>query len=267
MGLEDIVTEETRLTKKPTAKILLFDIETAPNLAYVWGKYEQNVIDYQHEWYMLTFAYKWYGEKKVHGRALPDYRGYKKGSMDDKKLVSELRDLFDEADIIVGHNGDQFDIKKSNARFLVHGLPPPSPYKTVDTKKVAKKYFNFNSNKLDDLGQHLGLGRKEKHEGFELWLGCMRGDPKSWAHMLKYNKQDVNLLESVYETMKPWMTNHPNLAAIAGKECACPNCEGGNLQRRGFNYTRTGKFQRYSCLDCGAWSSARRGEGPQTEVK
>jgi DNA polymerase elongation subunit (family B) len=238
-------------------KVLVFDIETAPNLAYVWGKYEQNVIDYEREWYMLSFAYKWLGEKTTRVCSLPDYKNFKKDKTDDKALVTELHKLFDQADVIVAHNGDQFDIRKSNARFVVHGLTPPSSYKTVDTKKVAKRYFNFNSNKLDDLGNLLGLGRKLKTGGFDLWLGCMGGDMKAWKLMCTYNKQDVVLLEEVYLKLRGWMTNHPNMNVTEGTLHNCPVCHSHRLQARGYSVTRASQFKRYQCQDCGGWS---RGE-------
>mgnify|MGYP007100043119 CR=1 FL=1 len=274
MTLENILRGEHKLTKKSRdveePKILFFDIETAPNLAYVWGKYDQNVIAYDSQWYMLTYAYKWAGEKTTHGVALPDFKLYKKDPTNDKELVKSVHQLFSEADIIVAHNGDQFDIRKTNARFLVQGLPPPEPYKTVDTKKVAKKHFNFNSNSLDDLGETLGLGRKDKHnkyQGFDLWLGCLKGDDAAWAEMVKYNRKDVDLLEKVYMKLRPWSTTHPNMALYAGKELACTNCASDHVQRRGYSYTKTGKNQRYQCLDCSAWSIERRAEKQRTKLK
>ena len=133
---------------KNKAKILLFDIETAPNLGYVWGKWEQDVIEFDRQWYMLCFCAKWLGDKKVMTHALPDFSLYKKDPENDKELVKKLWELFNEADIIIAHNGDEFDIKKSNARFIYHGFTPNPHYKTIDTKKIAKKYFSFNENNL-----------------------------------------------------------------------------------------------------------------------
>ena len=233
-------------------KILYFDIETAANLAYVWGKYEQNVIEYEREWYMITFAYKW-NDGKTKAYSLPDFQTYTENPLDDRELVAKLWELFDEADVIVAHNGDSFDIKKANARFLFHGFNPPSAYKTIDTKKVAKKYFNFNSNKLDDIGNLLGVGRKLDTGGFDLWLGCLRGDPSSWRTMVKYNKQDVDLLHEVYMKMRGWMTNHPNLNLYKGTTHNCPNCGSDHVQSRGIGVTKVGKYNRYHCQECGAW--------------
>lgn len=245
--------QEELKSKKP--KILLFDIETAPNLAWVWGVWEQNAIDLKGDWYILSFAAKWLDDSKVIVRGLCDYHGYKKHLEDDKQLVKELWDLFNEADIVIGHNGDEFDIKKCNTRFLIHGFGPPAPVRSIDTKKVAKKYFRFDSNKLDELGRQLGLGRKMHHEGFELWKGCMAGDKRSWSKMLAYNKQDVILLESVYLKLRSWMQNHPNLNMFNDTMDGCPNCGSHHVHRRGVRRNKTTAQQRFQCQDCGAWSS------------
>jgi DNA polymerase elongation subunit (family B) len=222
----------------------------------VWEKYETNVIDFKVEWYLLCFAYRWLGGK-VQTYALPDFKNYRPGSEDDRELVKELWKLFDEADIIIAHNGDHFDIRKANARFTYHNLSPPSPYKTVDTLKVARKYFNFTSNKLDDLAKHLGYGRKIPHTGFNLWQGCMRGDPKSWKLMVKYNRHDVVLLAKIYKHFLPWITSHPNVSVLSGERDGCPNCASPNLEKRGLGINQITKYQRLRCQDCGAWSKGK----------
>lgn len=234
--------------KKPKAsakpRILFYDIETAPNLAYVWGKYEQNVLSYVEEWSILCFAYKWQGDRSVkvvrcrtHGN--------------DKAAVKKLHKLFSEADAVVAHNGDAFDFKKVKARFIYHDLDPTPHVPTIDTKKMAKKHFAFNSNSLNDLGQHLGLGKKVPHQGFSLWLGCMQGDPKAWDTMMKYNKQDVVLLEKVYDKLLPWATSHPNMALLkGGSKDDCPNCGSAKTKSRGRYATARGLKQRRQCTSC-----------------
>jgi DNA polymerase elongation subunit (family B) len=229
-------------------------------LGWVWQKWQTDVIDFKQDWYILCFAAKWI-DGKVFTHALPDFPGYLKNRENDRLLVTELWKLFDEADIIVAHNGDKFDIRKANARFTFHGLPPPTPYKTIDTKKVARKYFDFASNKLDELGRYLGYGRKLVHTGFDLWQGCMRGDKKSWNLMLRYNKRDVELLHKIYLHFRPWITNHPNTAILTDVLDGCPTCSSDSLQRRGFGITTTGKYRRYHCTECNAWS-----HGPTRKV-
>lgn len=232
-------------------KILLYDIETAPNLAYVWGKYQQDVIDYEKEWYLLCFAYKWLGDKNVKAESLVTSQS--KDPTNDEHLVKILWKLFDEADIVIAHNGDAFDNKKVFARFAAYGMKPPSPFKTVDTKKAAKRYFMFNSNKLDDLGNYFGIGRKINTGGFELWKGCMTGDKKAWHKMIKYNKQDVVLLEKVYNRLLPWIGNHPNVNLYHENDIGCPNCHSTHFQSRGFDYTASTKKRKYQCQACGKW--------------
>ena len=243
---------------KQRAKILIFDIETQPNLSYTWGKWQQDVIRFKSEWEMLSFAYKWLGERKTIAVG--------RDKFSEEALVLRLRQLFDEADVVIAHNGNSFDVKMCNAKFIEFGLTPPSYYKSIDTKLVAKRYFRFNSNKLDDLGNILGLGRKIETGGFDLWLGCMQGDKKAWKKMLAYNKQDVVLLEKVYLKLRPWIDNHPGINLLEGRPEACPKCGSGPLQKRGtIKTTKVALIQRYQCQNCGGWSQARKSQ--KTEVQ
>ena len=234
-------------------KILLFDIETAPNLSWVFGHYEQNVLRHEQERFMLSFAAKWLGEKRIICKSLPEYKGYKPYKDCDKGLTQDLWNLFDEADILIGHHLDGFDVKMANARFIKYRMNPPRFYKTIDTKKVAKRYFRFNSNKLDDLGNFLGVGRKVKHQGLDLWFDCLAGLKPAWATMCRYNKGDVTLLEKVYLELRKWHESHPNLNVLMNRANGCPKCGGTNIEHRGYRPTDTGRFRRYYCFDCGGY--------------
>jgi DNA polymerase elongation subunit (family B) len=231
-------------------RTILLDIETAPNLGYTWGKWEQNVIDFKQSWYILSFAYKSLDANRITTRALPDFPCYAKDKENDQCLVRSLWDVLDEADIIVAHNGDRFDIRKSNARFIAHGLTLPSFFKSVDTLKIARKHFQFDSNKLDDLGHYLGVGRKIPHTGKHLWFGCMNGDAKAWRMMRRYNAHDVELLERIYLKLRPWAANHPNLNFFT-RYSNCPVCQSDNLVKNGVLRLKTGNRQQFKCGDCG----------------
>lgn len=230
------------------ANILVYDIETSPNIGYCWGKYDQDIMDYAKEWEILSVAWKWYGEKKVFVRSQRDFEGTEKG------LCQLLWELFDDADIVVAHNGDQFDQKKVRSRLLYHGFGPPSPFAEVDTRKIAKKYFRFNSNRLDDLGKHLGLGEKASHPGLQMWIDCMAGKTKAWKQMEKYNKQDVVLLDKVYTKLLPWVTNHPSVALLNGS-VGCPNCGSSLITRQGVKATKKSLMQQFKCKECLGWFS------------
>lgn len=243
-------------------KLLFLDIETAPSVGYVWGKWEQNVIDFKSDWYILSYAYRWVGGKRVTAVGLDDFPIFKRDKENDSQLLASLWKLLDEADIIIAHNGDGFDMPKINTRFISHKMKPPSPYKTVDTLKIARRAFKFDSNKLDDLGRYLGVGRKLPHTGFHLWKGCMSGEPKSWALMKRYNAHDVELLEKVYIQMRSWAPTHPTVLQGVKSTANCPKCGSNKLQKRGFSYTAVSQKQRFQCQKCNGWH-----DGPAIRIR
>lgn len=247
------------MNKSP--RVLYLDIETSPIVGMTWQAYEANLNYIISPTKIISVGHKWTDEKRTTVRALPDFKGYKANKLDDLALCEHLWVLLDEADVVIAHNGDGFDIKKANARFIANEMTAPSTYKTVDTLKVAKKYFYFDKNNLDELGKLLDEGQKMNTGGFELWLKCMAGDMIAWKLMKQYNSQDVDLLEKVYLRLRPYIENHPNLNMVVegagGKDKVphCPACRSTNLQKRGFTITHTGHKQRYQCTDCGSWSS------------
>ncbi|MDE2098408.1 MAG: ribonuclease H-like domain-containing protein [Patescibacteria group bacterium] len=243
-------------------RILFIDIETLPNVAWTWGKYQQDVLGFERQSCIATVAYKWLG-KPVRVFSQPDFPLYAPKSYDDKYLVQDIWKLLDQADIAVAHNGKAFDFKVISGRFIVHGLKPPSPYKIVDTKLLAKRVARYNSNKLDDLGDLLNLGRKI-HTDFGLWKGCMDGDPKAWAKMERYNKQDVVLLEKVYLRLRPWDSTHPNVALYRKQvvvKPVCPKCGSYRMRSNGHRVANTRRYQRLVCLDCGGWARGTASTG------
>ena len=234
-----------------SVRTLIFDIETCPNLGHTWRTYEQNVIDFDRTWTMLSFAWKWAGERKVH--VMSNWHDFGE-TLDDTHLTSEMWSLLDEADIVVAHHGDKFDIKMVNTRFLQLGLGAPSPFKSIDTKKIASRYFVIPRNSLDFIGEYLGLGRKVKHPGWEMWEGCIAGEKRWWDLMIRYNKQDVVLLEKVWHAMQSFESNGPNMAALSGEEM-CPKCGAGasSLESRGFATPAIMTYRQYHCKACGSW--------------
>jgi uncharacterized protein YprB with RNaseH-like and TPR domain len=237
-------------------RIIFYDIETAPSMGYYFDLYKEgNIVSTVQSWFMLSFAYKVKGEKKIHYHCLADYPGYDRDKKNDKALVVDLHRLvFSNADCLIGHNIDRFDARKSKARFLAHNLPPTPPTKSIDTLKLARRVFKMDSNRLADIGNYLGLGGKVAHTGWKLWEACIEGDRKAWAQMGRYNKRDVDLLEQVYDRLAPWQPNPPILMSGDG----CPNCGGHNVQRRGYNLARKSKTARMQCRDCAQWFSGNR---------
>lgn len=234
-------------------KILLLDVETSPNTVYAWGLWRQNIslsqiVDTSN---LLCWAAKWLDEPEVSFSSI---------LMGKKGMLKEIHKLLDQADAVVHYNGSRFDIPTLNKEFLEAGMSPPSPYAQIDLLRTARQQFRFPSNKLDYVGQALKLGKKVKHEGFELWIKCMNKDKEAWERMEEYNIQDVVLLEQVYHKFLPWIKNHPNKALHDESEHSCPSCGSHKIQKRGYNVTAGGKYQRYQCQACGTWSAERRTE-------
>lgn len=235
-------------------KTLLIDIETTPNLAHVWGLWDQNVGLNQLlvPTEMLCFAAKWLDQPRM-------YFGRQRALDGDKLDMLKLaHSLLDEADVVMHYNGKRFDVPHLNTEFALQGWRPPAPYEQIDLLSAVRKQFKLPSNKLDYALKAFGLPQKVKHEGHELWIKCMAWDDKAWRKMAAYNKRDVRALEDLYHRIQPWVPNHPNAGLYQEDTDApvCPGCGGSNLTMQGHRYTAIGKYQRYQCNDCWKWSSS-----------
>jgi hypothetical protein len=226
-------------------KILYIDIETSPNLAHVWGLWQQNVslAQLRESSYMMCFSAMWEGDT--------DTQFY---SVRQPGMIGAAWRLLDEADVVVHYNGKKFDIPILSQEIMLDGLAPPSPFKQVDLCAAVKKAFRFPSNKLDYVLQRLGIGEKVKHAGHELWVGCLAGDEEAWAKMEEYNRGDVAPLRTLYHRILPWIPNHPNALLFSGEPEGCTKCGSVDVQRRGTLQLLTGTYQRYCCIRCGGWS-------------
>lgn len=233
-------------------RILAIDIETSPSLAHIWSLWDQTVglSQLQSTTEVICFAAKWLDEKRSMVFRSVHTHGH-------EEMIRAAHALLDEADVVMTYNGKKFDVPHLNREFVQLGLQPPAPYAQIDLYTVAKGKFRFISNKLEHVSTELGLKGKVKHEGFELWKKCLAGDDAAWKRMERYNRQDVVLLEDLYHVLQPWIQGHPN-RALYGDLTGCPSCGSDKLQRRGFSYTATSKFQRWQCTACGGWYRSGR---------
>lgn len=234
-------------------KILILDIETSPNLAYVWGLWDQNVsLDALTEvGHVMCFAAKWHGEEEVMFHS--DFHD------GHEQMILRAHELLEEADAIVHFNGKNFDIKHLNREFLLARLSPPAPHKDIDLLSVVRQRFKFPSNKLQHISTALGLEGKRSTGGFQTWIKCLEGDEEAWETMKFYNVGDVIETEGVYDIVLPWIKSHPSHALFNEEDPetpACPNCGSTHLMKRGFYHTSVSSFQQYKCQNqkCGAWS-------------
>lgn len=250
-----------KVIEKPqhSAKVLLFDIETAPILSYVWGAWKQNpganLSMIENDWFIFTWAAKWLFDENVMTGKLTSQEAIQQN---DSRIVKDLWQLLEEADVVIAHNGVKFDIKKVNTRFVLAGLTPPMHYQVIDTLLHARKTFSFTSNKLDYIAKSLGLEGKMQHEGFGLWDKCYRGDSDALDRMEAYNIQDIHVLEEVYLHLRPWIKPHPNIGLhVTDNAQCCASCGSDKLQWTGTYNTYANSYNAYRCGNCGSTGRSR----------
>lgn len=235
------------------ARILLYDLEVTRATVEGYGpRWDFKVVKIVKPQKLMCYSYKWLGDKKVQFVSMHDFKTY-------DGFVQSLCNLLSECDIAIAHNGIRFDNKMSNTFIITERIVPPSPFKSIDTRLVAKREFNFLSNSLDDLAEHFGIGRKERITYADLEDEfLLKKPPKHVVNKMKrYNNQDVALLEQIYLYMRPFMRNHPNVLTYTEQSFGCPKCGSYDLHKRGTAVTTTCRYQRYQCMKCGGWCRER----------
>lgn len=253
-------------------RILLWDVENSHNLAAVFQLKHNDYINAENivqERFMVCASWKELGKPKVHAVSLlDDPKLFAKEPTNDRHVVTTLHKVLSEADVLVAHNGDEFDTKMTKGRMLVQGLPPLPPILSIDTLKTARKQFLLNANNLNYLGTLLGVGSKKPTKS-GLWLRVLQGDRKAIKEMVEYNKQDVLLLERVFEKLQPFIPDHINRQLFAPGTTGCPRCGSLKVQSRGVHRALTSTYQRFQCQTCAGWyrdRKATRGTGTHSRA-
>lgn len=240
-------------------RILLLDIETAPAKALAFGRFKQNLTQdhiLEEGGWLISIAWKWLGDDTTFGKVLIPVEALLK---EDIRLINDIVCQINEADVVIGHNIDGFDIPKIKARMIKHGLKPFKTVKTIDTLKIAKR-LGFPSNKLDSLASFLDIGRKVQHQGISLWKGCTQGDEIALQDMQEYNIADVELLEKVYLKLRAYDTMPPNIGKLYNEEVSrCPVCGSTDLTTTGnLVHTPVSTYDEVVCNCCGHRSRKRK---------
>lgn len=230
-------------------KTLFIDIETSLMEVYAYRiGYGVDITDKQikRENRIVCVSYKWSHEKEIHTIY---WNRFKKC---DRVLLKKLSKLLVEADEVVGHNGDKFDLKFINRRLIFHRLQPLPPLTTTDTLKLCRKVANFSSNKLGYVGKYLKVGTKLQHSGLQLWIDVEKGCDKAFKKMLKYCEQDVAVLEKIYNIIIKYAPNIRKGGRVLKNTPTCPNCDSFKLHKWGHYTTKAGiRHKRFRCYDCG----------------
>lgn len=205
--------------KKIPIKRLFFDIETGYHITRLfrigkvgWVSPHQIITHKQ----ILVISYKWQYENKVHRL---DFRN------GEKKMLQRFVKIMGEADECVGHNGDNFDIKEIRTRCIFYGVLMFPNYRSLDTLKKSRHYFNFASNKLDYITEYLSVSRKKKVD-FDLWVRVVeQNDMDALDEMGTYCDADVIALEDTFFVLSPFINHNNNFAVLTGGDkWDCPEC-------------------------------------------
>lgn len=242
---------------KKQPRILVFDVETFPSIAATFGRFNQtighnNII--REGGAIVSASWKFYGDTEINSVVMTPEEAIKD---DDTRIVCELYEAFEQADAVVAHNAG-FDMGVFKARLALHRMPMHKTVKVIDTYKISKG-MRFNSRKLDSLADYFNAGRKVTHEGINLWIRCMNGDPEALNDMRVYNEQDIVLLEEVYNCIKAYDNKPVNLGQYFNdNEQHCPACGSTDIASTGnLVYTEVSSFDEVRCNSCGHRSRKR----------
>lgn len=229
-------------------RILLLDIETSGSITLQFGFNKQYITTEQiigHE-FILCWAAKWLYDEDVFSDAVTPAEAKERN---DQRILQSIWKLLDQAEIVIGHNVKEFDIRKLNWRFLNHKIPPPTPYSIIDTLQFARKEFYAPSFKQGFLTKH--LNKHVKHDtDISLWKNCNNGIEEALHYMLQYNRNDVIGLEDVYLEIRPYIKSHPNLAVMMDSD-VCTHCGSGQInETESYYYTSAYRYPVYRCEVC-----------------
>ena len=227
---------------------LFFDIETTPIPVWVWRLHDKSNAHISHKniipgfpYGIISICWKWAGTRRVNGWAWDERQS-------DKEMLQEFIPILDEADEIVFHNGNRFDIPWVRGRAIFHRLPMRPNYVTNDTLTKSRAKFWFPSHRLDYEGNHL-LNDEKLPTNMKLWTAIVEDQcSASLAKMVRYCKQDVRLLEGVFDVMAPYIEP---VFSVAKRICDCPECGSARTVVRKEYRTAAGHDRvHFVCQDC-----------------
>ncbi|CAB4121882.1 Ribonuclease H-like domain containing protein [uncultured Caudovirales phage] len=236
---------------KTKRRRLFFDIETSPNIGLFWEAGYKKNIDYSNiiqERAIICICYKWEDEKEVYSLQWDS-------KQNDKTMLTKFILVANAANELVGHNGDKFDLAWIRTRCLFHKIDMFPKYTTIDTLKVARSKFRFNSNRLNYIADFLGLGQKIKTE-YSLWKDILlRKDKVAMEKMIKYCKKDVVLLENVFKALSSHIDAKTHYGVAFGQgRGSCPECGSDDLLIKDRKILASGIIKLvYRCKTCGKY--------------
>lgn len=245
-------------------KMLIYDIEVSPLLAWTYNRYNTNVLKVEQEQQLLSFAYL---ELIIDGKKTildGDLNNVKCITLNDvgfsqEKLTEKAWELFNNNQVIIGYNNKAFDDKMIYRYFMKYGLPVPTPIKQLDLFKEWKKIGKLSSNGLNAVNRYINHDGKTEITVEDVWYRCIRcRDKEAFEQLREYNKQDVVLTYNLMKSILPFMKNYPNLSLLLNHPLACPKCGHINdFEEADYYYTNVGRYNQYRCKKCNSYLHGR----------
>lgn len=244
-----------------------YDIETSARIALFFGnQYKARIAKVVQEMYVFGFSYKPF-KKKVQSCYIWDFPLYKKDPTNDIEVVRKWLELRNKYPVLIGQNSRQFDDKIMMGRAIMHGLTPPVPGQSIDTKSDLQRVARYDENGLDWVSKQYGDGGKVDTGGIDLWWDCMdvpgfkKGDPKAQKKMVRYCENDVIKTEKKYLRERPFYKSHPALNVLTKRPDSCPTCAEGPMKPgQIYHSTKVGLYQYFTCMACGTRCKSRTPE-------
>jgi hypothetical protein len=125
--------------------------------------------------------------------------------------------------------------------------------KSIDTLKISRQKFKFDSNRLDAIGKILGFGGKKDTGGIQLWHDIIqKNSRKAMNDMVAYCKRDVELLEKVFLKLEGFAKPKTHIGVYSGGDKVdCPYCAGYDVKIKDRVVSASGTVKiRMKCKDC-----------------
>lgn len=232
------------------AKLLVFDLETTSLDA--------------NRGHIICAAAKWVGKPTVMTWRIDEGKNFGKSPesfYNDRHIVKGLIPLVEAADAVIAYYGSGFDVPYLNTRAFANKVLPPVPFTLIDPWKTASGKLKLARNTMDAVSTLVG-GRPKTHLPWGDWLKAQFGCHKSISKLLKYNINDIRVLEDVYLELRPIIAHHPYVGRIVsggGAAGRCPACGGAHSTSHDTRRTRSFEVFRNRCKRCHtAFETGRR---------
>lgn len=240
-------------------RILLFDIENLMKPQHIFNsgkpsRFASRPAGFCADLaYILVFGYKWLGSKKAE-YIIANKKDFKNSPTSDESILYKIYDIMNEADVVVTWYGSVHDFRFVTARLAQKGMYLDQRIKHIDLHKTAKTVLPLSSNRLNKVAEFFGKELKTDISP-EIWARTWAGDYDALKEMAEYCAQDVEVLEQVYQALKPLEQNMPHVRKYVSPDgvISCPMCESANIHSKGRRVTKIYTIRRLHCQECGGW--------------